>query len=114
MHAVAAEDYAEQVRFVGLFLEGKSDELLDDLRQRMQEAAGRLAFERAATLRDQVRALESVLESQRVVLDTLIDQDVLGFYREGQAVEIAVQPGVLAHDVARRFDQGGELRAGVG
>jgi excinuclease ABC subunit C len=90
VHKVAAEDYAEQVRFVGLFLDGKSDELLDDLRQRMKEAAERMAFERAATLRDQVRALDSVLESQRVVLDTFVDQDVLGFYREGQAVEIVV------------------------
>ena len=90
VHKVAVEDYAEQVRFVGLFLEGKSDELLDDLRQRMKEAADRMAFERAATLRDQVRALDSVLESQRVVLDTFVDQDVLGFYREGQAVEIVV------------------------
>jgi len=87
---VPPDDYAEQVRFVGLFLEGKSDELLDDLRLRMKDAAGRTAFERAATLRDQVRALESVLESQRVVLDTFADQDVLGFHREGQAVEIVV------------------------
>jgi excinuclease ABC subunit C len=87
---VPPDDYAEQVRFVGLFLEGKSDELLDDLRLRMKDAAYRMAFERAATLRDQVRALESVLESQRVVLDTFADQDVLGFHREGQAVEIVV------------------------
>jgi excinuclease ABC subunit C len=87
---VPADDYAEQVRFVGLFLEGKNDELLDDLRLRMKDAAARTAFERAATLRDQVRALESVLESQRVVLDTFADQDVLGFHREGQAVEIVV------------------------
>jgi excinuclease ABC subunit C len=88
--AVPPDAYAEQVRFVGLFLEGKNDELLDDLRLRMKDAAGRTAFERAATLRDQVRALESVLESQRVVLDTFADQDVLGFLREGQAVEIVV------------------------
>ena len=88
--AVPPDEYAEQVRFVGLFLEGKNDELLDDLRLRMKDAAGRTAFERAATLRDQVHALESVLESQRVVLDTFADQDVLGFHREGQAVEIVV------------------------
>ncbi len=87
---VPPDDYAEQVRFVGLFLEGKNDELLDDLRLRMKDAASRTAFERAATLRDQVRALESVLESQRVVLDTFADQDVLGFHRAGQAVEIVV------------------------
>jgi excinuclease ABC subunit C len=88
--AVPPDAYAEQVRFVGMFLEGKNDELLDDLRLRMKDAAGRTAFERAATLRDQVRALESVLESQRVELSTFADQDVLGFLREGQAVEIVV------------------------
>jgi excinuclease ABC subunit C len=87
---VASDEYAEQVRFVGLFLEGKSDELLRDLHVRMREAAGQMAFERAATLRDQIRALESVLESQRVVLDTFLDQDVIGFHREGHAVEIVV------------------------
>jgi excinuclease ABC subunit C len=87
---VPADDYAEQVRFVGLFLEGKNDELLEDLRRRMKEAAGRTAYEHAATLRDQVRALESVLESQRVVSGTFVDQDVVGFHRAGQAVEIVV------------------------
>jgi excinuclease ABC subunit C len=87
---VAPDEYAAQVRFVGLFLEGKNDELLEDLRTRMREAAASMAFERAAMLRDQIRALESVLESQRVVLDTFADQDVFGFYREGQAVEIVV------------------------
>lgn len=87
---VPSGDYAEQVRFVGLFLEGKSDELLRDLHVRMKEASSQMAFERAATLRDQIRALESVLESQRVVLDTFVDQDVIGFHREGHAVEVVV------------------------
>jgi excinuclease ABC subunit C len=87
---VPSGDYAEQVRFVGLFLEGKSDELLRDLHARMKEASAQMAFERAATLRDQIRALESVLESQRVVLDTFVDQDVVGFHREGHAVEVVV------------------------
>jgi excinuclease ABC subunit C len=87
---VPPTDYAEQVRFVSLFLEGKSDELLEDLRGRMKEAAARQAFEHAATLRDQIRALESVLQSQRIVSDSFVDQDVVGFFREGQAVEIVV------------------------
>lgn len=87
---VSAQDYAEQVRFVGLFLEGKNAELQEDLQLHMKEAAARTAYERAATLRDQLRSLESVLESQRVVLDTFVDKDVVGFYREGQAVEIVV------------------------
>lgn len=103
---VSPQDYAEQVRFVDLFLEGKSDELLDDLRRRMKEAATTMAFERAATLRDQIRALESVLESQRVVLDTFVDQDAFGFHREGQAVEIValfIRQGKLVGNRAFSF-----------
>src|SRR5206468_8150823 len=64
---VSREEYGEQVRDVRLFLEGKNDELLDRLRGRMKEAAGRQQFENAAEIRDQVRALEVTLEEQRVV-----------------------------------------------
>src|SRR3954463_10402792 len=87
---VARETYAEQVRDVRLFLDGKSDELLHRLGTRMKEAAARTEFERAAEVRDQLRALETTLEEQRVVSTDFVDQDVLGFYRQGIALEIAV------------------------
>jgi excinuclease ABC subunit C len=83
-------EYGEQVRDVTLFLQGKDQELLTRLRTRMKEAATGLEFERAAAVRDQIMALEKTLESQRVVSEDLRDQDVLGFYREGDRVEIAV------------------------
>ena len=53
-----ARAYAEQVRDVGLFLEGKSDELLARPARAHEGAAAQTAFEHAATLRDQIRALE--------------------------------------------------------
>jgi excinuclease ABC subunit C len=87
---VSPDAYAEQVRDVRLFLDGKSDELLDRLRARMKEAAVRTDFEIAAEIRDQIRALEVTLEEQRVVSGDFVDQDVFGFYREGIALEIAV------------------------
>src|SRR3954469_16201095 len=87
---VSREAYGEQVRDVRLFLDGKSDELLDRLRGRMKDAAGRTEFEQAAEIRDQVRALEVTLEEQRVVSSDFCDQDVLGFHREGIALEIVV------------------------
>jgi excinuclease ABC subunit C len=87
---VAREEYGEQVRDVRLFLEGKNDELLDRLRIRMKEAAARTEFERAATVRDQLRALEASLEAQRVVSTDFVDQDVVGFHREGLALEMVV------------------------
>jgi excinuclease ABC subunit C len=87
---VAPEAYADQVRDVRLFLDGKSDELMDRLRGRMKEAAARTDFEVAADVRDQVRALEVTLEEQRVVSADFCDQDVIGFHREGIALEIVV------------------------
>ena len=87
---VSQDDYAEQVRDVRLFLQGKNDELLAGLRARMQEAARQTQFERASVVRDQIQALESVLQSQRVVSADLLDQDVIGFFREGMALEVVV------------------------
>jgi len=87
---VSRDAYGEQVRDVRLFLDGKSDELLDRLRSRMKDAAGRMEFEVAADIRDQVRALEVTLEEQRVVSTDFVDQDVIGYHREGIALELAV------------------------
>jgi excinuclease ABC subunit C len=87
---VSREAYGEQVRDVRLFLDGKSDELLDRLRARMKEAAARTEFEVAAEIRDQIKALEVTLEQQRVVSSDFIDQDVIGYHREGIALEIAL------------------------
>jgi excinuclease ABC subunit C len=87
---VSPEAYGDQVRDVRLFLDGKSDELLDRLRARMKDAAGRAQFEIAAEIRDQIRALEVTLEKQRVVSSDFLDQDVVGYHRQGIALEIAV------------------------
>jgi excinuclease ABC subunit C len=87
---VAREAYGEQVRDVRLFLSGKSDELLDRLRARMKDAAARTEFEVAAEIRDSIRALEVTLEEQRVVSSDFVDQDLIGYHREGIALEIVV------------------------
>jgi excinuclease ABC subunit C len=89
---VDRDAYGDQVRDVRLFLDGKSDELLERLRARMKDAAARTEFERAAEVRDQVRALEVTLEEQRVVSSDFVDQDVFGYHRAGIALEIVVMP----------------------
>src|SRR5580692_2586778 len=91
--------YAEQVDAVAKFLEGRHDELSRELVERMRNAALEMRFELAAVYRDQLRAIEKVREEQRVVTIDDIDRDVLGFYREGDLVEIAllhVRAGKLA------------------
>jgi excinuclease ABC subunit C len=87
---VPREEYADQVRDVRLFLDGKNDELLERLHGRMRDASVRTEFERAALVRDQIRALEATLQAQRVVSTDFVDQDVIGFHREGIALEIVV------------------------
>ncbi len=87
---IPPSQYAEQVRDVGLFLEHKSSELLDRLRSRMMSASDNLEFETAAALRDQLKAIEITLERQHAVATQFVDQDVVGFYREGDVLEIAV------------------------
>ncbi|MFO0573687.1 MAG: excinuclease ABC subunit UvrC [Polyangia bacterium] len=87
---VPAEQYAEQVRDVALFLEGKDDELISRLRERMLRASDEEMFEVAAALRDQLRALEQTLQEQHMVSEKFVDQDVIGMHREGDVLEVAV------------------------
>jgi excinuclease ABC subunit C len=84
---------------VAKFLEGRHDELSRELLEKMRQASREMRFELAAVYRDQLRAIEKVREEQRVVTVDSIDRDVLGFYREGELVEIAllyVRAGKLA------------------
>lgn len=63
---VSKAAYAEQVRHTRLFLEGKSDELLQLLADKMEQAAEQLEFEQAALFRDQIQHLQRVVESQYI------------------------------------------------
>lgn len=87
---VSPSQYAEQVRDVALFLDHKSSELLDRLRDRMLAASDNLEFETAAALRDQLKAIEVTLERQHAVATQFVDQDVIGYYRQGDVLEVAV------------------------
>jgi excinuclease ABC subunit C len=87
---IPAEQYAEQVRDVGLFLDRKDDELIERLRDRMLKASDDLEFERAAAIRDQLHALSQTLEEQHAVSAQFVDQDIFGYHREGDVLEIAV------------------------
>ena len=90
VYEVDDKAYAEQIRNVGLFLDGRHDELISDLKHGMEEAATQLKYERAATYRDQIAAMQSTQEAQRVSLVTDIDQDVFGMFRKDDKAEVAV------------------------
>jgi len=70
-------EYRRAVDDACLFLEGRSEQIVRDLRRKMLAAAEEMEFERAAYIRDQVEALERVLERQKVLKTASTDQDVV-------------------------------------
>jgi excinuclease ABC subunit C len=88
--AVDQKEYRAQVANVARFLDGRHDELVRDIDGRMKGASGELEYERAAVYRDQLRAVERAQEEQRVAGVQKSDQDVIGFHRQGDQVEVAV------------------------
>src|SRR5215813_14020410 len=74
--------YAESVRDVRLFLDGKRGDLIKSLEERMGAAAEKELFEQAAAYRDLLRTLEDIEERQRIAAAQGDDTDVLAFYAE--------------------------------
>ncbi len=87
---VDEEEYRAQVANVARFLDGRHDELVRDLDARMQSSSRAFEYEQAALYRDQLRAVERAQQEQRVAGVQKADQDVIGFYRQGDQVELAV------------------------
>ncbi len=84
--AVDAGGYGEVIRQVLRFLEGDSESVEMELRVNMERASESLQFERAAVLRDQLRAIESVSQNQKVVSNRNEDSDVIALaYDKGEA-----------------------------
>jgi len=102
------EGYAKTVRDVMQFLEGRDEDLALRLTREMEEAAAEAKFERAAVLRDQVQALNTVRERQKIISTDEVDQDVIGVVRQGSdaCVEFFfVRKGRLVGQEAFFFDK---------
>ncbi len=87
---VDKESYAGLVSNVVAFLQGRNDELIHTLRERMSEASERLEFELAARYRDQIHALEKSVENQKVVSPDEADRDVFGIWHDDGGLDVAV------------------------
>jgi len=79
--AASKEEYRAMFDGLCRFLEGKADEIVADLEDRMQAAAEHWDFEQAATYRDQLAAIQKVIERQKIVSPVMADQDVVAFAR---------------------------------
>ena len=77
---MSGEEYRQRIAQVVLLLEGKQQALCRSLREEMELAAENLEFERAAMLRDRLRAVELLSQKQTITVGTGADTDAIGWY----------------------------------
>ncbi|HEX77335.1 MAG TPA: excinuclease ABC subunit UvrC [Dehalococcoidia bacterium] len=87
---VSPKDYAQVIRQVIMFLEGKQEAVVKGLRRRMEAAARRLDFEQAAMLRDQLQAVERTIERQKITSPGRGELDVIALARAGDVACVEV------------------------
>jgi len=88
--AVSKEEYAEVIKQVILFLEGKQEKVVQGLESQMNKAAEALEFEKAALIRDQVQAIHEVIEGQRIAATVRGEQDVIAFAQDKDQAYVQV------------------------
>ncbi len=101
MELITPEEYTEGIRKVIDVLSGRSAELIQALQEAMFTASEHMEFEKAADLRDQIRAIERTVERQAAVLPGGGDLDIIGLH----GVEKGMALGIL-------FVRGGQLMDG--
>ncbi len=74
---ISPEKYAEEVKHASMFLEGKNNEVIDELATKMECEAEKLEYELAAKYRDQIAALSKIQERQYVTSEGRKDIDVI-------------------------------------
>ena len=103
IEAISKADYNADIEQVMLFLEGKQELVVRRLREEMNAASQATDYERAADMRDKLRAVERTMESQKMAAFARTEIDVLGFARSGggAAVQLfAIREGtIVARDV---------------
>ncbi len=82
------EAYAQAVRDVRRFLEGRHSELIEELRARIAKAAEELRFEEAASLRDLLTTVEELDERQKMAAAKGDDADIFAYYAEPPLVAV--------------------------
>ncbi len=84
--AINQEDYRQIIDDLCKFLEGRTEPIVDRLSKEMELAAKELRYEKAATIRDQLQAIDKVVERQKVVSSEQTDSDVIAMARsDGEA-----------------------------
>lgn len=87
---VSKEEYRKVIQQVMAVLDGKSEELLKQIKSEMEEASQNLNFEKAATLRDKMNSIQNLMQKQKIDIYTENDLDVIGIVKHLDRASIEV------------------------
>jgi len=88
--ATNREEYIEVIKEVILFLEGKQERVVRELEHKMGKAVKALDFEKAALFRDQIQAVNKVIEGQRIAAAVKGEQDIIAFAQDKDQAYVQV------------------------
>lgn len=88
--AVSKEEYDQVIKEVVLFLEGKRDKVIRELKARMNQASVSTNYEKAAALRDQIQAMEEVIEGEKIAATIRGEQDVIAYVQDEDKAYVQV------------------------
>ncbi|MFN3534910.1 MAG: excinuclease ABC subunit UvrC, partial [Desulfatiglandales bacterium] len=103
---IREEDYRRQLDQAIQFLEGKARSLIDSLKKEMFELSEAMEFERAALLRDRIKAIQRTLEPQAIVSSEIEDSDILGIAEGPKYMHVVVlrlRDGIMQEGVPYRL-----------
>ena len=87
---VSKEEYDDIIKNVCLFLEGKQQNLITELKEKMNRFSENLEFEKAADIRDQLEAVNKINEEQVAVSSRLEDLDIIAYEVNGKLVSVQI------------------------
>lgn len=80
--AASGEEYRQVIDQVVKFMDGKDEDVLNELKSKMEDSAEKLEFERSAILRDQITSIQRVTERQRIAMvNRQMDADIIALAR---------------------------------
>jgi len=87
---ISKEGYHKLITQIVLFLEGRSNEIIKELKKEMGKLAQKKEFEKAAEIRDRLVKIQKTLATQQVISINKIDQDIISMAHEGNLSSINI------------------------
>lgn len=113
---VSADEYRAVMESVCRFFEGRYDGLQKDLAEKMQQASADMDFEKAAVYRDRLKALQKIMESQKITFRAEKDMDAIGLFRDAGEIclrKMELRGGRIVGSSTYFIPDDGENDAGV-